>query len=77
MAKKETKISFEERLARMREITELLERKDCPLEQSLILYREGLALAKQCREELAAAKHEMEILNGADWESFVPEQGQD
>ena len=55
MPKKDAKLSFEDGLARIKEITALLENKDCTLEQSIRLYREGMAISEQCRRELEAA----------------------
>ena len=74
MPKKDAKLSFEDGLARIKEITALLENKDCTLEQSIRLYREGMAISEQCRRELEAARHEMEILNGDQPEPFAPAQ---
>ncbi|MBO4318030.1 MAG: exodeoxyribonuclease VII small subunit [Mailhella sp.] len=74
MPKKDAKLSFEDGLARIKEITALLENKDCTLEQSIRLYREGMEISEQCRRELEAARHEMEILNGDQPAPFAPAQ---
>ncbi len=74
MPKKDSKVSFESGLARIKEITALLESKDCTLEQSLRLFREGMELSEQCRSELEAARHEMEILNGDRPAPFDPDK---
>ena len=53
---------FEERLKRLDSIVGKLEKGDTPLEESLVLYREGLALAASCRKQLADARLEITTL---------------
>jgi exodeoxyribonuclease VII small subunit len=48
--------TFEESLKRLENIVDRLERGDVPLEESLRLYEEGLALSKACGERLAQAE---------------------
>jgi|WetSurMetagenome_2_1015567.scaffolds.fasta_scaffold893132_2 exodeoxyribonuclease VII small subunit len=48
--------SFEQLLKRLEEIVNRLEQGDVPLEDSLKLYEEGLALSKTCGERLAQAE---------------------
>lgn len=55
------KMSFEKRLERLRGIVEALERGELPLEESLALYKEGLALAGECGRQLESAKNEVRI----------------
>lgn len=64
MAKDKTKDTetFETRLERLRGIVDALERGDLPLEQSLALYREGLALAADCGRQLESAKNEVRLV---------------
>ena len=57
MKKKEP--TFEERLARLQAIVTTLEAGDSPLEESVALYKEGLAHAAACREQLEKARHEI------------------
>lgn len=52
----QTPPSFEESLKRLEDIVNRLERGDVPLEDSLRLYEEGLALSKACGERLAQAE---------------------
>ena len=59
MKKKEP--SFEERLARLQAIVSVLESGTAPLEESVALYKEGLAHASACREQLERAKHDIRI----------------
>lgn len=55
MAKKNNK-SFEESLARLQEISELLEDEDSGLEESVKLYEEGIKLSKECYKTLDKAE---------------------
>ena len=58
----ETKISFEQSMARLEEITRLLEKGDVPLEQSLAYFEEGTSLVKTCRQLLDSAEQKVKIL---------------
>lgn len=62
MAKNAGKMSFEQRLERLQQVVERLEGSDLPLEESVSLYKEGLALGKACREQLDKARNEVRIL---------------
>ncbi len=53
---------FEECLQRLEVIVKEMERGDLPLEQSLKLFEEGVALSASCRKELEAAEGRIEIL---------------
>lgn len=68
MAKK--KLSFEESMIRMEEIVEKLESEEVSLEETLALYKEGLALATFCKEKLTDAEGEILLLrkNSGLWE---------
>lgn len=44
-------------MARLREITEELERGELDLDRSLALYKEGVGLASGCRQTLEQARH--------------------
>lgn len=68
-------ISFEVSLARMQEIVTSLERGDIPLDEGLQLYREGMLCARQCRDALEKARHEITVWQNGSDESF--EQAQD
>lgn len=50
------KISIEGSLNRLQEITELLERGELSLEESLKLYEEGVGLARSCQKLLNDAE---------------------
>lgn len=53
---------FEECLQRLETIVKEMERGDLPLEQSLKLFEEGIALSGSCRSELEDAEGKVEIL---------------
>ena len=59
MKKKEP--TFEERLARLQNIVTALESGTAPLEESVALYKEGLAHAAACRKQLEQARHDIKI----------------
>lgn len=54
--------SFEERIERLEKIVENLEEGDAPLDESLILFEEGIALAKACQGQLEAARERVTVL---------------
>jgi len=55
--------TFEDRLDRLKEIVERLERGDLPLEEGVALYKEGLELARSCGKQLEGARHEVRIVS--------------
>lgn len=64
MARKKT---FEEALARLEEITELMENGETGLENSVKLYKEGVELSVYCSEILNKAEQRvMELKESAD-----------
>lgn len=48
--------NFEHSLARLEEVVQLLERGDLPLEESLVVFEEGVSLSSQCQDRLDAAE---------------------
>jgi exodeoxyribonuclease VII small subunit len=54
--------TFEESLQRLEAIVKEMERGDLPLEQSLKLFEEGMALSGSCKKELDEAEGKIEIL---------------
>lgn len=52
----EKKNSFEKDLARLDEIVEQLEAGDCPLDEALKLYEEGVSLIRLCSDRLEKAE---------------------
>jgi len=63
--KKEEK-SFEAALARLNEIVTALEDGSAPLDKSLSLYEEGIALVRFCSEKLDAAEQQIKVLTRAE-----------
>ncbi|MBA4312200.1 MAG: exodeoxyribonuclease VII small subunit [Chlorobiaceae bacterium] len=55
--------SFESMMHRLEEIVESLEGGTVPLEQSLILYEEGVSLSKQCIDKLRASEIKLKQLS--------------
>lgn len=65
----EKKLTFEESMARLDEIVNILERGDAPLEQSLTLFEEGTALIKSCGQLLDTAEQKVvKLQKGSDGE---------
>ena len=69
------KDGFEARMARLREIVERLEGGELPLEEGVDLFRQGVALARSCRESLDKARNEVTILADGVLREFEPEDG--
>jgi len=66
---KNTKMTFEQAVARVNEIVKLLERGDAPLDKSLALFEEGAKLIKICGKMLDEAEQTVVLLQkGADGE---------
>ena len=55
MNKKNEK-NFESALKRLEQITDLLEKEETPLEESIKLFEEGIELKEYCEEKLKSAK---------------------
>ena len=62
MSKMSEKMSFEQSLARLDEIVKLLEGGNAPLEQSMKLYEEGIALVRFCNGELDKTESKIKLL---------------
>ncbi len=54
--------SFEAALLKLDEIVQKLEKGDLPLEQSLVLYEEGIRLSRLCHAKLEEAEGKIELL---------------
>lgn len=48
MAKKKSEISFEDKISRLEEVAELLEQENLGIEESIVLFEEGVKLSKEC-----------------------------
>lgn len=64
----EKKTNFEDALARLEEITAMLESGNYKLDESLTLFEEGTALIKQCNRFLDRAEQKVKILTLEDGE---------
>ena len=62
-SKNSQKQSFEESLRRLEEIVSQLEQGEIPLEDSMKIYEEGLALSKACIEKLTQAELKLKKLS--------------
>ena len=61
------KKSFEEKMHRIEEIVNALERGDAALEDSLALFEEGTKLVKECNAELVSAEQKVvKLMKGTD-----------
>ena len=56
------KFDFESNMRRLDEIIACIEESETPLADSLALYKEGMALAADCAQNLAAVEKEVFIL---------------
>lgn len=54
-----------------------LERTDIALEKSVALYKEGVELAKSCREQLKAARQEVTVLSEGFFTPFKELESED
>ena len=60
--KKEIKLSYEAAMTRLNEIVASLEDGNAPLDASLALYEEGVALVRHCNALLEAAETQIKVL---------------
>ena len=60
MNKKNDELNFEDSLMRLEQIAELLENESTPLEESISLFEEGIALKEICDQKLKKAKLKIE-----------------
>lgn len=56
--------TFEERLQRLEQIGEALRRGNQPIDQAMVLFEEGVRLAKDLERELAKIDRRIEIVVG-------------
>jgi len=64
-------MSFEAAMARLEEIVRMLEGGNAPLDKSLAMFEEGVALVKLCNSRLDTAEQKVKILTGAGDGSLV------
>ena len=56
MAKKKSELSFEDKISRLEEVAELLEQENLGIEESIVLFEEGVKLSKECLITLQKAE---------------------
>ena len=56
-------MSFEEKMEKINALLQSLNDKDLSLEESVKLYKQGVALLKEAKEILENAKHEVAEIN--------------
>ena len=56
------KLKFEDKMNRLHEIVDLLDSSDIELDKSISLYKEGLELSKELKEQLSAYEEKIEEL---------------
>ena len=56
------KLKFEDKMKRLQEIVDLLDSSDIELDESISLYKEGLELSKELKEQLSAYEENIEEL---------------
>ena len=66
MAEKEK--TFEESMARLEEIVQILEKNEKPLDETISLFEEGLKLVKTCDARLKSFETRIEEITAADHE---------
>jgi exodeoxyribonuclease VII, small subunit len=57
-----TKMTFEESMSRLEEIVAELEKNEKPLDETITLFEEGLALVKSCDEKLKSYENQIDEL---------------
>lgn len=62
VAKKDKEKNYESAMARLEEITELLENGETGLEDSIELYTEGLKIAQSCDQKLSDAEAKIKLV---------------
>lgn len=77
MTRKSREPGFEERLSRLQAIVSALESGESSLEESVALYKEGLAHTRACRDQLDRARHEIEIYQNGSCRPFEAEAGEE
>lgn len=69
--------TFEAALKRLEEIVQRLEKGELPLEESLVLYEQGITLSRLCHAKLEEAEGKIELLvKDARGEPVLDEAGQ-
>ena len=61
--KKISKLTFEEAMARLEEVVEILSSQKVNLDSMIELYEEGTALREHCAKRLSDAKMKIEVIS--------------
>ncbi|NLZ93144.1 MAG: exodeoxyribonuclease VII small subunit [Firmicutes bacterium] len=69
------KLNFAEALGKLESVLSKLESNDCPLEEALSLFQEGMELLRFCQEKLNDVENKISILL-KDTEKFIPFSGE-
>ena len=69
------KMSFEQRLERLKSVVDFLERGDLSLDKALALYKEGLGLSGELGRTLEAAKNEVRLVQDGLLKEFAALEG--
>ncbi len=62
----EKELTFEQAFKRLNEITEILQKNECTLDEGFTLFEEGLKLSKFCSEKLAFFEEKFDELTKDD-----------
>lgn len=65
------KMSYDEAIKRLGEITALLEDENTPIETSLALFKEGISLTQLCTKKLADIEKEINIIKEPEKEETI------
>lgn len=55
----EKQISFEEAMNKLEQIVDRLEEGDVPLEEAILIYKEGMELSKLCHDKLKNVEEQL------------------
>ena len=73
MSENKEKITFESAIARLEEIVRALESGSAPLDDSLSLFEEGVALVKFCNSTLDAVQQKITLISDGKESTFGEE----
>lgn len=62
MPKKSTSYDFEKALSDLEQLVDQMERGEFSLEESLKAFERGIALTRECQQQLAAAEQKVQVL---------------
>jgi len=61
--KKDNSLSIEEEFDRIKEIIEKMNDEDCPIEDAINLYTEGMKLCKDCNTRIEKIEGQIKVLD--------------